>query len=62
MHAFAVFAINEHIEFLLDEAAQRRARARTTPSVRKRVMAAVTSLRTSAALNGLVRTAMPLPR
>jgi len=61
MHAFAVFAVSEHLEFLLDEAAQRRATARTSPSLRARVVAAVKAFRTPTAFETVNRTALPLP-
>jgi hypothetical protein len=62
MHAFAVFAVNEHLEFLLDEAAQRRATARTSASLRARVVAAVKAYRTPTAFESISRVSVPLPR
>lgn len=47
MNAFAIFAVNEHLEFLLAEAAQRRALATEKPSLRQRIASAVASVRSA---------------
>ncbi len=40
MNAYAVFAVNDHLEFLLDEAAKRRATKSQKPSLIKRIASA----------------------
>lgn len=40
MNAYAVFAVNEHLEYLLAEAAQRRAMPSDKPSLVKRIASA----------------------
>jgi hypothetical protein len=40
MNAYAVFAVNEHLEFLLDEAAKRRATQSDQPSLLERIASA----------------------
>lgn len=45
MNAFAIFAVNEHLEFLLDEAAKRRDTQRTSPSFGQRIGSALASVR-----------------
>ncbi len=45
MNAYAIFAVNEHLEYLLDEAAQNRAANAGKPSFLKRIGKAVESLR-----------------
>ena len=47
MNAYAIFAVNEHLEYLLDEAAQNRAANAGKPSFSERVAKAVKSLRMS---------------
>ncbi len=44
MNAFAIFAVNEHLEFLLDEAAERRAREARKPRGRGRIARFLASL------------------
>jgi hypothetical protein len=45
MNAFAIFAVNEHLEFLLDEAAQRRAVKSDKPSLFRRIASAASKAR-----------------
>ena len=45
MNAYAIFAVNEHLEYLLDEAAQNRAANAGKPSFLQRIEKAVQSLR-----------------
>ena len=40
MNAYAVFAVNEHIEYLLAEAAQRRTYQSDTPNLFRRIASA----------------------
>ena len=47
MNAYAIFAVNEHLEYLLDEAAHNRAVNAGKPSFSERVATAVKSLRMS---------------
>lgn len=48
MNAFAIFAVNEHLEFLLDEAAQRRAlKDYDKPSLRQRIASAAASIKSA---------------
>ncbi len=47
MNAYAIFAVNEHLEYLLDEAAQNRAANAGKPSFLQRIGKAVDSLRMS---------------
>ncbi len=47
MNAYAIFAVNEHLEYLLDEAAQNRAANAGKPSFSDRIAKAVKSLRMS---------------
>lgn len=49
MNAYAIFAVNEHLEYLIDEAARNRAAMVGKPSLRKRIASAVESLRLSVA-------------
>jgi hypothetical protein len=44
VNAFAIFAVNEHLEFLLAEAAANRAVKKPGRSLRSRLAAAVASL------------------
>ncbi len=43
MNAYAIFAVNEHMEFLLAEAAQRRALRTDKPGLLKRIASAASS-------------------
>jgi hypothetical protein len=45
VNAYAIFAVNEHLEFLIDEAAQNRMANAGKPSLRQRIASAVGSLR-----------------
>jgi hypothetical protein len=45
MNAYAVFVVNEHLEMLRREAAERRAANEGRPSVMARIVSRVTSLR-----------------
>jgi hypothetical protein len=45
VNAYAIFAVNEHLEYLLDEAAQNRAVNAGKPSFLQRIEKAVQSLR-----------------
>ncbi len=47
MNAYAIFAVNEHLEYLLDEAAQNRAANAGKPGFLQRIGQAVQSLRMS---------------
>jgi hypothetical protein len=47
VNAYAIFAVNEHLEYLLDEAAQNRAANAGKPSFSERIGKAVQSLRMS---------------
>ena len=47
MNAYAIFAVNEHLEFLIDEAARNRTSKVGKPSLAKRIASAVESLRMS---------------
>jgi hypothetical protein len=47
MNAFAIFAVNEHLEFLLDEAAERRAREARQPRRRGRIGRIIDSINRS---------------
>lgn len=47
MNAYAVFVVNEHLEFLLNEAAQRRALKSDKPSLRQRIASAAASIRSA---------------
>jgi hypothetical protein len=49
VNAYAIFAVNEHLEFLLDEAARNRAVNAGKPSLSARIAAAVRSLRMTTA-------------
>ena len=50
MNAYAVFAVNEHLEYLLAEAAQRRLAQSDKPSVLKRIASAASSARQTLAM------------
>ena len=45
MNAYAVFAVNEHLEYLLAEAAQRHALQADKPSLLERIASAAASVR-----------------
>jgi hypothetical protein len=45
MNAYAIFAVNEHLEFLLAEAAQRRMSVSTKPSLRQRIASVASSIK-----------------
>jgi len=47
MNAYAIFAINEHLEFLLEEAAERRVRESRQPRGRGRISRILDSLNES---------------
>ena len=62
MHAFAVFAVNDHLDYLLAEAAERRRARRFRPSLRSRLAAAIDAFRVAAPANGLPRSSFPTTR
>jgi hypothetical protein len=43
MNAYAIFAVNEHMDYLLDEAAQRRLLQTDKPSIVERIASAASS-------------------
>lgn len=45
MNAYAIFAVNEHLEFLLEEAARNRMPKAPQPGLRQRIGATVERLR-----------------
>jgi hypothetical protein len=45
MNAYAVFVVNQHLEYLLAEAAQRRAMQPTKPSLRERIASVASSIK-----------------
>lgn len=47
MNAYAIFVVNEHLEFLLDEAAKRRMNAASKRSLRQRIASAAASIRSA---------------
>lgn len=47
MNAYAIFVVNEHLEFLLDEAAKRRMDADSKRSLRQRIASAVASIKST---------------
>jgi len=49
MNAYAIFAVNEHLEYLLDEAARNRATKAAKPGLRTRFASAVDKLRLNVA-------------
>ncbi len=49
MNAYAIFAVNEHLEYLIDEAARNRTANAGKPSLRARIATAVQSLRLTVA-------------
>ena len=62
MHAFAVFAVNDHLEYLLQEASERRRAQRTRPTLRTRFAAAIDAFRTATPTGSISRSTSPLPR
>jgi hypothetical protein len=50
MNAYAIFAVNEHMEFLLDEAAKRRQTQSTKPGILERIASAASSMSASLAM------------
>ena len=48
MNAYAIFAVNEHLEYLIDEAARNRAANVGKPNLRARIANAVASVRVGA--------------
>ena len=49
MNAYAIFAVNEHLEYLIDEAARNHAANAGKPSLRARIATAVESVRLTVA-------------
>jgi hypothetical protein len=49
VNAFAVFAVNEHLEFLREEAARNRAKKPAKPSLRNRIAAVSDKVRLNVA-------------
>jgi len=49
MNAHAIFAVNEHLEYLIDEAARNRAAKVGKPSLRARIATAIDKVRDSVA-------------
>jgi hypothetical protein len=47
MNAYAIFAVNEHLEYLIEDAARNRANKPAGPSLRQRVANAASSVRLS---------------
>ena len=47
MNAYAVFVVNEHLEFLLSEAAQRRMLQAQKPSLRQRIASAAAAIKSA---------------
>lgn len=45
MNAYAIFAVNEHLEYLLTEAAERRMAAPAKPSLRQRIASLASSIK-----------------
>jgi ethanolamine ammonia-lyase large subunit len=50
LNAYAIFAVNEHLEFLLEEAARNRTPKAHKPGLRARVASAVDKVRSSVAI------------
>ncbi len=50
MNGYAIFAVNEHMEFLLAEAAQRRAMRTDKPGILKRIASAASNARAALAM------------
>jgi hypothetical protein len=48
VNAYAIFAVNEHLEYLIDEAARNRSANAGKPSMFKRIASAFGSFRPSA--------------
>ena len=49
MNAFAIFAVNEHLEYLIDESARNRAANAGKPGLRKRIASALGGLQLNVA-------------
>lgn len=49
MNAYAIFAVNEHLEYLIEDAARHRATRADKPSLRSRIAGAVAKVRDSVA-------------
>lgn len=49
MNAYAIFAVNEHLEYLIDEAARNRASRVGKPSLSERIASAAEKVRLSVA-------------
>ena len=49
MNAYAIFAVNEHLEYLIDEAARNRANTVGKPSLSERIASAAEKVRLSVA-------------
>lgn len=47
MNAYAIFAVNEHMEFLLEEAARHRAMQTDKPGLLERIASAASRVRAS---------------
>jgi hypothetical protein len=45
MNAYAIFAVNEHLEFLIEDAARNRTNKPARPSLRQRIADATASVR-----------------
>ena len=50
MNSYSILIVNEHLEYLLEEAAARRAQTAETPGVLKRIASAASSVK--AAIDG----------
>ncbi len=50
MNAYAIFAVNEHMEFLLAEAAQRRAMRTDKPGLLKQIASSASNARAALAM------------
>jgi hypothetical protein len=49
VNAYAIFAVNEHLEYLIDEAARNRIANAGKPSLRKRIASALAGFQVNAA-------------
>ena len=61
MNAYAIFAVNEHLEYLIDDAARNRVSKARKPSLRSRIAAAVDKVRLSVAASTYETTSL-LPK
>lgn len=61
MNAYAIFAVNEHLEYLIDDAARHRMSKAGKPSFRSRIASAVDKVRTSVAASTYESTSL-LPK